>query len=209
MANPQKENGFVSIATELVEAFARSELTQNESKILWVIIRKTYGWNKKFDTISLSFFENAACLPHWSVERALKGLLKKRLIIKNKINSRTVEYGIQKDYGQWIRHEIDTHEIVPNKGTKPCPKSGTPHAEHVGTNPCHTTDNKDKNRHYISRTRGEGVDWMVEKELVEAAKSEIPDLKKLGWDDLKIKDHLIQARGFSEKQADEVMGKEF
>lgn len=211
MANPQKENGFVSIATELVEAFARSEFTQNESKILWVILRKTYGWNKKTDHISLSEMARLAEMPQWSVQRAVKGLVAKNIITKEKVKNLAAVYGIQKNHQKWTtgRHGFVLHETAQAVGTKSSNQPYTPHAEIPPTGSCPSIDNKDKNRQ-LSRARARGkADWMVEKELVEAAKTEIPNLKKLGWDDQKIKEHLIQARGFSEKQADEAMGKQF
>jgi phage replication O-like protein O len=53
MANPQVENGFFRIANELAMAMSRVRLTGHENQVLWVIFRKTYGFNKKTDRISI------------------------------------------------------------------------------------------------------------------------------------------------------------
>jgi phage replication O-like protein O len=52
MANPQAENGHVDIANEIVEALAKIHLSSYESRVLWTVFRKTYGWHKKEDWIT-------------------------------------------------------------------------------------------------------------------------------------------------------------
>ena len=47
MANPQKENGYTSIANDIVEALAGIRIPGEARQCLDVILRKTYGWNKK------------------------------------------------------------------------------------------------------------------------------------------------------------------
>ena len=54
MANPQTENGHIKIANEIIEAITRTNLSAHESRVLWYIIRKTYGFNKKMDWMALS-----------------------------------------------------------------------------------------------------------------------------------------------------------
>jgi len=41
MANPQIENGYLKIAHEIAQALARVNLSAYESRVLWVIWRKT------------------------------------------------------------------------------------------------------------------------------------------------------------------------
>ena len=52
MANPQREEGHVDIANEIVEFLAKTYLSSYESQVLWAIFRKTYGWQKKEDWIT-------------------------------------------------------------------------------------------------------------------------------------------------------------
>ena len=49
MASPQKENGYTPIAHEILEALAKQLLSPDEWRILMIIFRKTYGWDKKED----------------------------------------------------------------------------------------------------------------------------------------------------------------
>ena len=56
MANPQLEDGFLMIEMELVEQFQRCRFSGREWQIIWVIFRKTKGWQKDMDRISVSQF---------------------------------------------------------------------------------------------------------------------------------------------------------
>lgn len=56
------------------------ELTGSETKLLLVIIRKTYGWFKTQDKISRSQFEELTGLDKKSIQQARNGLIGKKLI---------------------------------------------------------------------------------------------------------------------------------
>ncbi len=71
MASPQKENGHLGIANELVDAFQLLHLSGNQWRLLWTILRFTYGWNKKVDNISLTTFEKCTGLNRWNLKRDL------------------------------------------------------------------------------------------------------------------------------------------
>ncbi len=74
MANPQKENGHVDIANEIMEALAGIRISGEEWQCLCVIFRKTYGWHKKEDWISLSQFNLLTKLKKPNIFRAIKKL---------------------------------------------------------------------------------------------------------------------------------------
>lgn len=208
MASPQKENGYFVIANELAEALAKTSLTPNENRVLWVVLRKTYGWNKKADSISLSQIEVSTCLVRWSVCRAIKGLISKNILSK-KIEGRINVFCMQKNYKIWPildshgNEPINSHDFVPSDSHGNEPLIVTPHAEEGGTKMRPTKDNKDN----LTKDRGNFME--ISKEMVEKAKSEVEDFRKIGWSDRKIKDHFTLARGFTEHQADEAMGKRF
>ena len=98
MASPQTGDGHIDIANELAEELARTQLNGYESRLLWVIWRKTYGWHKKEDRISNSQFVEATGMKKQHVSRTLAGLLK-RNIVTNLGNN----FGFQKDYTLWKR----------------------------------------------------------------------------------------------------------
>lgn len=105
MANPQVEDGHTKIANELIDNFARINLSKYEWRIIWALLRKTYGWNKKTDFISLSQFQNITSISSQHVVRTLSQLLAKNMITK-KNGSKVMEYGLQKDYTKWINTTV-------------------------------------------------------------------------------------------------------
>jgi phage replication O-like protein O len=100
MANPQAENGHVDLANEIIENFYRLQLSGNQWRVLWVIVRQTYGWKKKSDRISISFFEKRTGLKRRHIVRALKDMVERKIITKNDTTFIST-YGFQKDYSKW------------------------------------------------------------------------------------------------------------
>lgn len=99
--NPQLENGYTQIANELIEALARFNLSPYESRLLWYIVRKTYGYQKKTDAISLGQFALGTGIPVSNVIRTLRKLESRHFITKSK-DFYVCEYGINKHYDQWL-----------------------------------------------------------------------------------------------------------
>jgi phage replication O-like protein O len=97
MASPQLENGYTMVANEILEALAKIKLSPNESRILWLIIRKTYGWHKKTDWISLSQIVEGTGIAKPNVCRTLKSLTSRNIIVRP--DRKYV--GFQKDYTKW------------------------------------------------------------------------------------------------------------
>ncbi len=100
MANPQAENGHLDIANELAEALARTYLSPTESRVLWAVLRKTYGWEKKTDRISFTQFEKATGMNRRHVFDALNSLIARRIITRSG-EGQQLFYGLQKDYERW------------------------------------------------------------------------------------------------------------
>lgn len=118
MANPQKEDGHVDVANELAEAFARVGLNGTQFRLLWVIVRKTYGWNKKMDTIGLVQFCEATGLPKALVSRELGRLTKRQIILAWGDDHHAKQYGIQKDYCRWLDEDgaqVSTNQSTPGR----------------------------------------------------------------------------------------------
>ncbi len=102
MVSPQKEQGYTPIANEIVDKFCQYRLSGEEWLVLWVILRKTYGWNKKEDRISLSQFCLMTGLKRSSVVRAIKKLVTKQLLSSNqKATSFGNMYRFNKDFDKW------------------------------------------------------------------------------------------------------------
>ena len=101
ITTPQRENGHIDINNENGEQFAKLHLSGNEWQILWVVLRKTWGWQKKEDFISLTQFEESTGLSRPSVKEAIDKLVGKKVLVVKKelyINS----YSFNKLYNEWI-----------------------------------------------------------------------------------------------------------
>lgn len=106
MANPQKENGYTPIANELLEAFLLYRFPPNTEapRLLWFwVARKTYGYSKKQDAISLTQFEKGTKLPRNTIVHWLDYLVKALLLVKGvQLGKKGYVYAINKDYNTWI-----------------------------------------------------------------------------------------------------------
>jgi phage replication O-like protein O len=119
MVNPQKENGCTQIANELIEAFCRLNLSGHESRLLWCILRKTYGWNKKIDNISLIQFSTITGISTSNICRALKRLEAKKVItIEHSNGGYMSSYSLNKDYSTWSGLTVTEQTVTKQTVTK-------------------------------------------------------------------------------------------
>lgn len=104
MANPQKENGYTAIANEILEHLALIRISGEARQVLDVIIRQTYGFQKKEDKISLSQFQEKTNLPRSNVCRAVSKLRLLNIIIIKKETTRNsiTKYSLNKNYDSWV-----------------------------------------------------------------------------------------------------------
>lgn len=97
MANPQTENGYTKIANELLEKIYALSISGGEFRLLLMVIRKTYGYGKKVDTISLSQFTKETGIDRSNVCKIIKSVVAKKLLHKAKS-----AYSINKNYEGWV-----------------------------------------------------------------------------------------------------------
>lgn len=80
MASPQLENGYTRIANEILEATAKFQFNGAQLRLLIFLWRKTYGFQKKADNISLSQWEEGTGLNRRTVQRELRALQKMNVL---------------------------------------------------------------------------------------------------------------------------------
>lgn len=100
----QLENGFATIANELMEAFALARLNQAQAQIVFVVLRYTYGFkDRKSHALSLRFLEKATGLAENTVQRTVKTLIKSRVLFvaQKHTDTESRELGINKNYWEW------------------------------------------------------------------------------------------------------------
>jgi phage replication O-like protein O len=133
MANPQRENGHIDIANELGEALAKIRIPGEAMQILWVVIRKTYGFQKKEDWIAKSQFVESTGLCKQHVNRALDKLIAMNIVtqkgyeVTQKGYPGKLTYSLNKDYETWkpLPKKVTTPKKYPKK-VQPVPFIGEP-----------------------------------------------------------------------------------
>jgi len=118
MVDVQLENGYCSLATELVDQFCRYRLSGEEWLVLWAIFRKTYCWHKKEDKIALSTFAGMTGLKRPTVLRALQKLSSKKIIdIIKKDDRQPNTYRFNKHFDTWLslskKDTLSSKKIMP------------------------------------------------------------------------------------------------
>jgi len=101
----QLENGYTRIANEILDELCKIKLTSYQTRMLLYIFRKTYGYNKKEDWISVSQIAEATGIRQTHISRAKKELLLRKMITLNGI-----KIAFQKDSSLWIDMPVQVYK---------------------------------------------------------------------------------------------------
>lgn len=111
LASPQKENGYTAVANEILDVMARTpDLGGAKGQVLFAVLRKTYGWHKKEDSISVSQLVEATGLSRRCVIYTVQELEARRILSvsrcrkeggKNEVNI----IRFNKNYDEWVVHD--------------------------------------------------------------------------------------------------------
>lgn len=82
MAKPQLEDGYIRIALTVFDALARTTLSNSESRVLFAIIRKTWGWQKKGDLVPVSQISTLTGMPERIISKSVASLKARNIIIR-------------------------------------------------------------------------------------------------------------------------------
>ncbi len=103
MASPQIKNGYSPIANEILEQMAKVSLNGSQRRIIDVVWRFTYGFNRKEHDLSESFISKATGIHKKQVQRELNELIDMNFILTVKEasfnSSRVLKFN--KDYEGW------------------------------------------------------------------------------------------------------------
>ena len=106
MSSPQLEDGHVRIANELFDAVLRFPFSKRQQTIIWAVMRKTYGYRKKRDDISLSQLSQITGLDASNISKAINELAQMKVLSKQ-----PGRYGqvleVQKDFQSWRSGQND------------------------------------------------------------------------------------------------------
>lgn len=99
-ASPQLENGYTRIANELLEVIIEYSFTGAEYKIILLVFRMTYGWNRKEALISYGKIASYTKLNKRYTKKMIKKLVQDRVLFKNSFRGRNM-LGLNKNYYTW------------------------------------------------------------------------------------------------------------
>ena len=104
-------SGYTQAPNDILEALSRIRISGEENQCVWFILRKTYGWHKEEDWISNSQFVEGTGISRQNVNRVIKKLMQKGIVVKNDYKYR-LSYSIQKDPKKWKMSSKQTTKIV-------------------------------------------------------------------------------------------------
>lgn len=137
MASPQTENGYFKIANEVFEALCAIRIPGEARQVLDTVIRKTWGYGKKEDYISLSQFSLSTKMSKIAIIKAIKKLNAMNLLITQKGNTNGNSYLVNKDFDTW--NPLPKKVTLPKKAINVTQKGNTSLPKKV-----HTKDNDTK-----------------------------------------------------------------
>jgi len=156
----QIDNGeFTRVHNSILEVLSRLQVSSLELRIILFILRKTYGFGKKSDVISLSQFESCGGSRN-NTYSAIKKLIQLNIITRNKKGLQTYEYSFNKYIEQWSQECFESRrsgnaknfnsktvpatETSPNNITSPATGTSTSPAIGNGTVPAIGTHKRKK-----------------------------------------------------------------
>jgi phage replication O-like protein O len=164
MANPQKENGHTQIANELFEVVLKADISKRQLRVFLSVLRKTYGWNKKFDAISSSQLSGMTGLNRSHCTRAINDLIEMQMIrVQPEPGVQGAKVvGPEKDYDRWLCSPFNppsagakTAQVTKSPGAKTAPVEASPGAKTAPVAGAKTAHTKDKGKTIRRKTSRE------------------------------------------------------
>jgi phage replication O-like protein O len=112
---------FTKVPNSIFDQYMK-ELTGAEYKLLSAILRKTVGYQKPVDHISISQFMKITGLSNTGVTKGIKGLVKKGLVIKYGDSTKMNVFTVSEKVFTYEKSSQATDSLV-NKSHKPYEKS--------------------------------------------------------------------------------------
>lgn len=124
MANPQVENGFTRIANELLDKLAETKMNGTQFRILMIVFRYTYGFQRKEHELSETFIANATSIHKQQIKRELKDLIDRKIItvVRQATFTDPRVISFNKNYKQW--KGIQVSKTIPGNQTDTITGSG-------------------------------------------------------------------------------------
>ncbi len=118
---PQLEHGYTRIAQQLLEAILVYPFTGGELKLVFAVIRSTYGWGRKEAVLYIAELSNMTALTPRHTKRLLQRLARDRVLNKKAISRVRVVMGLNKHFSTWRLRRIPKGAGVPRAGHEVSP----------------------------------------------------------------------------------------
>ena len=117
---PQLEDGYTRISNELLEAIIRHPFSRREFAIILAVIRKTYGFRKKFDDMTLTQLADATGIDLAHIHRTVRDLEAQNVLLKQQ-GKYGYLIGLSKNYRKWKR--LPNQQPLAGSASDGCQKS--------------------------------------------------------------------------------------
>lgn len=207
-ANIQVEDGeFLRIHNAILELLAKAPLRGQQFRCLMFLFRKTYGFNKKEDKISLAQWAEGTGLLRQNVWRELQLLIKCNVIyMASSGPKRPNTWGFNKRHEQWNFESVisedyktvivDDYTSVIASDYNDEPSVITSDDKSVITPHEHTKDNKDKQSSLLAATDSDNAMAIVREAYQAVSKIGPPMRDQVGKANLIVACDLIERYGF-------------
>jgi phage replication O-like protein O len=107
MANPQPDK-FTKISNELLDQVPKFKLNGSQFRIILVVWRYTYGFNRKDAELAVSFLEEATGIARRQIIRELTKLIEMNVIqvVSDQFGTKSRTIKFNKDYDSWKVIEV-------------------------------------------------------------------------------------------------------
>ena len=99
---PQLERGYTRVANELLEAVLKYPFTGGELKLVFAVIRSTYGWGRKEAVLYVADLAKMTGLSPRHTKRLLQRLARDKVLLKKPISRVRVVIGLNKHFSTWL-----------------------------------------------------------------------------------------------------------
>ena len=105
--NPQVDNGYIQICHEVYEHLIQINYKSTYTlPVILAAVRKTWGWQKKVDAISISQIEGLTTYERWSIIRALKEAEALHILLVERKSGFPSQIAINKHYDTWLTSSV-------------------------------------------------------------------------------------------------------
>lgn len=143
VADVQVENGFTRIANQILEEIAQRKFNGTEFRIIMILWRYTYGFNRKQHSLSTGFIAEAIGMDNSRVRKVLKDLIDNKVIDVTEqatfnhsrvlaFNKNFEEWGVKKDMrGRKVPLSPNKQQPEGSKRSQPQGSKSTPKKESI------------------------------------------------------------------------------